>query len=71
MQYLFLISIGVVLGLSGMKGCEEYFRNKDYPISPVNEDNKDKFIKNVIVAGVIAGSVVGSVIITKAIIKKI
>jgi hypothetical protein len=71
MQYLLLLSIGIALGMGGMKGCEEYFKNKDYPVSPVNENSRDKIIKNALVIGVIAGSVLGSVIITKAIIKKI
>jgi hypothetical protein len=71
MQYLLLVSIGVILGIGGMKGCEEYFKNKNYPVSPVNENQETKTIKTALVACVIAGSVLGSVIITKAIIKKI
>jgi len=71
MQYLLLATIGIVIGMGGLRGCELYFENKGIEKSPVNENQETKTIKTALVAGAIATSVVGAVIITKTIMKKI
>jgi hypothetical protein len=71
MQYLLLASIGIIIGMAGMAGCDKYFQKKGYEKSPVNENQTDKTIKTAIVAGVIATSVIGAVLITKSISKKL
>ena len=71
MQYLLLASIGIIIGMAGMSGCEKYFQSKGYEKSPVNENQETKMVKTALVAGAIATSVIGAVLITKAIVKKI
>jgi len=71
MQYLLLVSIGVIIGMAGMSGCDKYFQSKGYEKSPVNENPTDKTIKTALVAGAIATAVIGAVVITKQITKKL